>query len=110
MADAFAPNAFSAAIDDLFADSNLARVAIWRAGGGGDGVAIRVIVRRPDQVVDFSGTRITTATTLFDIRISEAPTLAEGDTIEVDGEVLVVQGEPLRDAERLVWTADTRPA
>lgn len=103
-------DALAAAIDDLFADPNLARVAIWRAGAAGDSVAVRVIARRPDQVVDFSGTRIATATAMFDIRISEAPTLAEGDMFEVDGEVLVVQGEPLRDAERLVWTVDTRPA
>lgn len=102
--------AFSAAIDDLFADPNLARVAIWRAGGGGDGVAVRVIARRPDRVAEFGETSIHAETTIVDIRVNEAPTLAEGDTIEVDGEALIVQGEPLRDAERLVWTVDTRPS
>jgi hypothetical protein len=48
--------------------------------------------------------------TVFEIRIAEAPTLAEGDTIEVDGELHVVQGEPMRDAVCLVWTAEARPA
>lgn len=79
------------------------------AGRGGNGVPVRVIARRPDQIVDFSGVRIATATTLFDIRVAEAVEIAEGDTIEVDGEALVVQGVPLRDAARLVWTVEVRP-
>jgi hypothetical protein len=99
----------AAAVDDLFADPILARPALWRPGGTGDGVPVRVIARRPDQVVDFSGARIATATTLFDIRVTEAADLAEGDTLEVDGEVLVVQGVPLRDAARLVWMVEARP-
>lgn len=98
-----------AAIDDLFTDPVLARVALWRPGGDGDGVPVRVIDRRPDQVVDFSGARIATATTLFDVRVAEAADLAEGDTIEVEGEVLVVRGVPLRDSARLVWTVETHP-
>ncbi len=97
------------AIDDLFADPILARAALWRPGGTGDGVPVRVIARRPDQVVDFSGARIATATALFDIRVAEATDLAEGDTIEVGGEILVVQGVPLRDSARLVWTVEARP-
>lgn len=99
----------AAAIEDLFADPILARAALWRQGGVGDGVPLRVIARRPDQVVDFSGARIATATALFDIRLAEAAAIAEGDTFEVDGEVLVVQGVPLRDAARLVWTVEARP-
>ncbi|MRX51661.1 hypothetical protein GI374_14695 [Paracoccus sp. S-4012] len=33
-----------------------------------------------------------------------------GDRIEIDGEAFLIQGEPLRDCERLVWTVDLRPA
>ena len=33
-----------------------------------------------------------------------------GDRIVVDGEAFVVQGEPVRDRERLVWTLEVRPA
>jgi len=40
--------------------------------------------------------------------VAEAAGIAEGDTLEVDGEVLVVQGVPLRDAARLVWTVEAR--
>jgi hypothetical protein len=101
---------FSAALDDLFADPNLARDALWRAGGADPAVPMRVIVRRPDRIGEFGETRIVAGSTVFEIRIAEAPTLAEGDTIEVDGELHVVQGEPMRDAVCLVWTAEARPA
>jgi hypothetical protein len=33
-----------------------------------------------------------------------------GDRIEIDGEAFLIQGEPVRDRERLVWTVDLRPA
>ena len=55
-----------------------------------------------------------TATAVFEVRVSEVPNPAEGDTITLigalGGEIFVVQGEPVRDAERLVWAIDTRPA
>jgi hypothetical protein len=101
---------FAAAIDDLFADPNVARAAIWRAGGVGDGVPVRIITRRPDSIAEFGATRLAVETTLFDLRVSEVPDLAEGDTLDLDGEMFVVQGEPRRDAARLVWTAEARPA
>lgn len=102
--------AFAAAMDALFADPHLARDAVWRPGGAGDGVSVRVIARRPDRLVDFAGARIVSATALFDLRVAEAPGVAEGDTLEVNGEVFMVQGVPQRDAERLVWTVETWPA
>jgi hypothetical protein len=33
-----------------------------------------------------------------------------GDHIAIDGERYLVQGEPVRDRERLVWTVDLRSA
>jgi len=49
-----------------------------------------------------------TPVALVDLRVSEAPTIAAGDTIEIDGDILLVQGEPVRDAERLIWTVEGR--
>jgi hypothetical protein len=46
----------------------------------------------------------------LDIRASEISDPAEGDSIEADGVEYVIQGEPIRDAERLVWTIEARPA
>ena len=100
--------AFTAAIDALFADPNLGVNAIYRAGGSGEAITLRAIVRQPDRVSTYGETRIATETTLVDIRTSELATPAEGDTIEMDGMVYVIPGEPTRDAERLVWTLDTR--
>ena len=101
---------FSAALDDLFTDLNLARDVLWRAGATDPAVPVRAIAYRPDRIGEFGETRIVAGSTVFEIRIVEAPTLAEGDTIEVDGEVYVIQGEPVRDSTRLVWTAEARPA
>lgn len=100
---------FTAAIDALFADPNLGLDAVYRAGGSDPGVPVRVIVRRPDRVGEFGETRIVTETMLIDVRVGEVAAPAEGDTIELDGTVYVIQGEPIRDAERLVGTIEARP-
>jgi len=99
---------FAEAIDDLFADPNLARDGLWRAGGSGAPVPVRVVLRRPDRVVGWGETRLHAPTALADLRMAEVPLLSAGDTIEVAGETWIVQGEPLGDAERLVWTAELR--
>jgi hypothetical protein len=101
---------FADAIADLFADPNIARDAVWRPGGSGDGIPVRAIARRPDREVEFGDVAVHTATAVFEVRVSEVPNPAEGDTITLGGETFVVQGEPVRDAERLVWTLDSRPA
>ena len=102
--------AFAAAIDVLFADLNLGIDAVYRAGGADPGMPVRVILRRPDRISEFGETRIVAGTVVVDVRVSEVATPAESDTIEADGIVYVIQGEPIRDAERLVWTVETRPA
>lgn len=101
-------SALAAALDTLFADPNIARDAIWRVAGAGSGVAIRAVVRRPEAISTFGDTRLVTPVALIDLRVSQAPTITAGDTIEIDGDILLVQGEPVRDAERLIWTVEGR--
>ncbi len=101
---------FTAAIDALFADPNLGRDGLYRAGGADPGTPVRVILRWPDRVGDLGETRIVTETLLIDVRVSEVAAPADGDTIELDGTVYVIQREPIRDAERLVWTIQATPA
>lgn len=101
---------FAEAIDNLFADPNLARDAIWRAGGTGAPVTVRIVLRQPDRIGGFGETRLLAATTVIEVRTVETPELAEGDGFEIGGETFVVQGEPVRDSERLVWTAELRKA
>ena len=102
--------AFSTATDVLFADPHLARDAVYRPGGTGDGIPVRVMRRQPDRIEGFGETRIATSTTALDLRISEVAEPAAGDTVELDGRTVIVQGTPILDAEGLVYTVDTRPA
>jgi hypothetical protein len=102
--------AFAAATDVLFADPHLARNAVYRPSGAGDGIPVRVMLRRPDRIESFGETRLASSTTMLDVRVSEIAEPEAGDTLEVDGRTVVVQGTPLLDAEGLVWSLDTRPA
>ena len=70
---------------------------------------MRVVTKRPDEVLDFGESRVVTATTVAEVRVSEVPEPREGDTLEIGDAVFVVQGVPRRDAERLVWSLDLRP-
>ncbi|MBX3516033.1 MAG: hypothetical protein KF815_03730 [Rhodospirillales bacterium] len=99
---------FAAAIDALFADPNLGVDTVYRVGGVHPEVPVRAIVRQPDRIGEFGETRIVAETVMIDVRVSEIAAPAEGDTIEVNGMVYVVQGEPIRDAERLVWSIEAR--
>ena len=97
-------SAFADALDDLFADPNLAVTVTYQ------GRSIRALVRRPDRDIEFSDITVQTSTAVFEIRRREVPAPQAGDVIVHDGDSFVVQGEPRLDAERLIWTLDTRPA
>ena len=101
--------AFAVAVDALFADPNLGRAAMY-APADGDAFPVRVIARRADAVTEFGEARLWSETTRFDIRVAEVANPRPGDRIVIDSTVYTVQGEPMRDRERLVWTLDARPA
>ena len=101
--------AFAAAIDGLFADLNIARDATYVADGGAPQL-IRVVTRRADEVTGFGEARIWSETTRVDLRVAEVPEPRPGDRIEIEGEAFIIQGEPVRDRERLIWTVNLRPA
>ena len=100
--------AFALALDALFTDTHLGRDVIYTADGGTQ-TLVRAIVRRPDDVTGFGETRIWSETTRLDLRTSEVQNPKPGDRIEFDGEAFLIQGEPVRDRERLIWTLDMRP-
>jgi hypothetical protein len=102
-------NAMATAIDALFADPNLAQEATYRPADG-DHFAIRLIARRADTVTEFGAARLWSETTRFDVRVSEVTAPRPGDRVVLNGEVFAIQGEPVRDRERLVWTLEVRPA
>ncbi len=96
--------AFTDALDDLFADPNMAVAATYQ------GSPVRALVRRPDRDIEFSDITVHSSTAVFEVRWKEVVSPAAGDVIVHDGDSFVVQGEPHLDAERLVWTIIVRPA
>ena len=101
--------AFAIAVDLLFADGNTARDAVFVAEGGAPRL-IRVVMRRADEVTGFGEARLWSETTRIDLRVAEVPAPRPSDRIEIDGEAFLIQGEPVRDRERLIWTVNLRPA
>ena len=101
--------ALNAALDALYADSNIARDAVYIAEGGTPQL-VRVVARRADDITGFGDARIWSEATRIDLRVAEVPGPRPGDRIEIDGEAFLIQGEPVRDRERLIWTVDLRPA
>ncbi len=101
--------AFSAVVDALFNDPSIGREAIYTSAGGTP-VLVRIVLRQADAITDFGDARLWSETTRVDLRVAEVPNPRPGDRIEIDGEAFLIQGEPVRDRERLVWTVDLRPA
>jgi hypothetical protein len=100
--------AFAGLVDRLFADPNVGQDATWEPADG-EPVSVRVVARRADAVTEFGGARLWSETTRLDLRVAEAANPRPGDRIIIAGEAFVVQGEPVRDRERLVWSIDVRP-
>ena len=100
--------AFAAALDALFADANIGRDAVYIADGGAP-VLVRVVMRRADDITGFGEARLWSETVRLDLRVAEVANPRPGDRIEIDGEAFLIQGEPVRDREQLVWTVDLRP-
>ena len=103
-------NAFSAAMDRIFGHPDIATSAIWIAGGTSEERPIRLIRRAPDRIAEFGSARFVSDTTVVDVRVADLPTPRPGDMIVIGADSHVIQGEPLRDRERLIWTLDLRPA
>jgi len=101
--------AVAMALDALFADDNIAREAVYTPADGAP-VLVRAVARRADDITGFGDARLWSETTRIDLRVSEVANPRPGDRIEIDGDAFLIQGEPVRDRERLVWTVDLRPA
>lgn len=91
-------DAFASAIDALFADPNIGEDALWKAGGVGAGVAVRIIRKSPDGQAEFGESRAVLPTVGLDIRRSQAATITEGDLIVIGAETLKIIAEPMGDA------------
>lgn len=99
---------FAASVAAMFRDRHIAVDALWRAGGAGDGVPVRAIRRAPDRFASFGDGRFVTDSVLIDVRTEQVATLARGDTFEFGGAIYEVASDPVRDSERLIWSAEAR--
>lgn len=73
-------------------------------------VLLSIVSRQADAITDFGDARLWSETTRIDLRVADVANPRPGDRVEIDGDAFLIQGEPVRDRERLVWTVDLRPA
>ena len=100
--------AFRDAIRIIFADENMTVPAIWKPKGESRTVHLRAFRRSPDALSQFGESAIVSNQTVMDVMVEDAPTIAKGDLLIADNEWFLVQSEPIRERQRLVWTLDLR--
>ncbi|MBF0187081.1 MAG: hypothetical protein HQL50_04060 [Magnetococcales bacterium] len=95
---------FTLPLDAVFQQFGVPATFIPQAG---DPVEITVLSKQPDTIVSLGDTRIHSETHMFEIRASEIANPRAGDRLIIDGTNHRIQGEPVRDSARLVWTVET---
>lgn len=97
-------NLFAVSVDLMFGGPMAVDAAY--ATGSGDPKPVRVILSQPDALTPVLDMPVVSGSTAVQVRVSEVPSLAAGDTLTLeDGGVLTISAKPRRDATRLVWTA-----
>lgn len=102
-------SAFSAAVDAIFADPNMAADATYRPCNGGADIACRVVRTEPDVMTEFGGARIVSDTLRLDVRVAEVAAPVDGDRFLIGTDRLVIRGAPMRDSLGLVWRCEVLP-
>ena len=102
-------SAFAEALEVLFFDANLS-VEIWHRDSEGQFTRARGILRRPDEITEFGSARLMSDTTRIDVRVADIPAPRPQEQILIGEETFLIQGEPRRDHERLIWTIELTPA
>jgi len=101
---------FAAAMDRIYANPSLAVAALWISALTSEELTIRVIRRAPDRINEFGAARLMSDTMVLDVRVSDLADPRPGDLIVIGTESFTIQGEPVRDSDRLIWTLDLRPS
>ena len=96
-------------MDRIFTHASMAAPALWISATTSEERPIRIIRRAPDRVTDFGAGRFVSDTTVVDVRVADLPTPRPGDLIVIGTESFAIQGEPIRDRERLIWTVELVP-
>ena len=67
-----------------------------------------VVAQRGDAITEFGDAWLWSETTRIDLRVAEVSNPHPGDRIGFSGEAFVIQGEAVRNAERMIWTLNLR--
>lgn len=97
-------------MDRIFGHPGIGIAAVWIAGGTSEERPIRLIRRAPDRITEFGSARILSETLTADIRVSDLSDPRPGDLIVIGADSFTIQGEPIRDCDRLIWTVELVPA
>ncbi|MBJ6372753.1 head-tail joining protein [Sedimentitalea arenosa] len=103
-------NPFATAMERIFAHPALTVEAVWISATTSEERTLHAIRKAPDRITGFGEARILSDSTMLDVRVADLPDPRPGDLIVLGAESFVIQGEPVRDRERLVWTLDLQPA
>lgn len=101
-------NVFAAALDRIYTNPSMAAAAVWISATTSEEMPISVIRRAPDRISEFGAARFISDTMMVDVRVSDLPDPRSGDLIVIGADSFTIQGEPVRDRERLVWSLDLR--
>jgi hypothetical protein len=101
---------FVPAMDRIYANPSMAVAAVWISASTSEERPIRVIRRAPDRITKFGAARFVSETMMVDVRLSDLPDPRPGDLIVIGVDSFTIQGEPVRDRERLIWSLDLRPS
>lgn len=101
---------FEAALGRIFANPSIAVAAVWISAATSEERSIRVIRRTPDRITEFGAGRFVSDTIMVDVQVSDLPDPRPGDLLVIGADSFILQGESIRDHERLVWTLDLRPS
>lgn len=101
---------FEAALGRIFGTPSMAVAAVWISATTSDERTVRVIRRAPDRITEFGAGRFVSDTMMVDVRASDLPDPRPGDLLVIGADSFILQGEPVRDRERLIWTLDLRPS
>ncbi|MFN6999464.1 MAG: hypothetical protein ACK4ST_05445 [Elioraea tepidiphila] len=95
-------SAFAAAMEALVADPNLGTEAVYRQGGSGTPISLRVLRSSPDRVTDAFGSGILSATDILSVTVAVLPAVDAGDSFTLGPDTLTVQHAE-RDAAGIAW-------
>ena len=101
---------FATAMDRIYTNPSMAVAALWMSAATSEERPIRVIRRAPDRITGFGAGRFVSNTTMVDVRVSDLPDPRSGDLIVIGADSFTIQGEPIRERERLIWSLGLRPS